>query len=154
MTRSLHSRRRWIGLGAAIALAGAAIAAPAGDAVATAMAPAQSLPDLGVELLGVRLSGAEFLIDLRYRVKDTAKAQALVQRQVHPVLVNEVTGDRYYVPQAPKIGSLRQSATAKQPVQADKVYFMLFANPDRRLRSGDKVTRYAGDSVVKDLLVR
>lgn len=116
--------------------------------------PVQRLEDLGVELVGVRLSGADFLIDVRYRVKDVGKAQALMERRVHPVLVNEATGDRYYVPQAPKLGSLRQSATAKQPVQQDKVYFMLFANPDRKLRSGEKVTLHAGESTVKGLLVQ
>ena len=52
------------------------------------------------------------------------------------------------------MGSLRQSATAKQPAQLDKVYFMLFANPDRKLRAGEKVTLHAGDSMVKGLVVR
>lgn len=127
---------------------------PAAPAAPATPAAAQRLEDLGVELVGVRLSGADFLIDVRYRVKDVAKAQALMERKVHPVLVNEATGERYYVPQAPKLGALRQSATAKQPVQLDKVYFMLFANPDRKLRSGEKVTLHAGESTVKGLLVQ
>ncbi len=140
---------------AAVLLAACALPALAGDADGPpAPAPAQRLEDLGVELVGIRLSGADFLIDVRYRVKDVAKAQALMERKVHPVLVNEVTGDRFYVPQAPKLGSLRQSATAKQPVQLDKVYFMLFANPDRKLRSGEKVTLHAGESTVKGLVVQ
>lgn len=132
----------------------AAAAAQQAAAVPAAPEPVQRLEDLGVELVGVRLSGADFLIDVRYRVKDVAKAQALMERKVQPVLVNEATGDRYYVPQAPKLGSLRQSATAKQPAQLDKVYFMLFANPDRKLRSGEKVTLHAGESTVKGLVVR
>ncbi len=127
---------------------------PTPTAPAAPAAAPQRLEDLGVELVGIRLSGADFLIDVRYRVKDVAKAQALMERKVHPVLVNEATGDRYYVPQAPKLGQLRQSATAKQPVQLDKVYFMLFANPDRKLRSGEKVTLHAGESTVKGLLVQ
>jgi len=122
--------------------------------VPAAAPAARAIDDLGVELVGVRLSAADFLIDLRYRVKDVAKAQPLLERKVQPVLVNEATGDRYYIPQVPKVGSLRQSATAKQPAQLDKVYFMLFANPDRKLRVGEKVTLYAGDSVLKDLLVQ
>ena len=124
-------------------------AAPAASAAA-----AQRIEDFGVELVGVRLSGADFLIDLRYRVKDVAKAQALLERKIQPVLVNEATGDRFYVPQVPKVGSLRQSATAKQPAQLDKVYFMLFANPDRKLRAGEKVTLHAGDSMVRGLVVQ
>jgi hypothetical protein len=31
---------------------------------------------------------------------------------------------------------------------------MLFANPDRKLKAGEKVTLYAGDSVVKDIVVQ
>jgi hypothetical protein len=114
----------------------------------------RTLDGLGVELMAVRLAASDFLIDLRYRVKDVALAQPLLERKVQAVLVNEATGDRYYVPQAPKIGSLKQSATSKQPAIVDRVYFMLFANPDRKLKAGEKVTLYAGDTVVKDLVVQ
>jgi hypothetical protein len=127
---------------------------PAAPAAVPGSAGLRQFADFGVELVSVRLSGEDFLIDLRYRVKDVAKAQALLERKVQPVLVNEVTGDRYYIPQAPKVGPLRQSATAKQPAIVDRVYFMLFANPDRKLKSGERVTLYAGDSLVKGLLVQ
>lgn len=117
-------------------------------------APAIGVADLGVELTAVRLAASDFLIDLRYRVNDAAKAQPLLERKLRPVLVNEATGDRFYVPQTPKVGELRQSATAKQPAIVGRVYFMLFANPDRKLKSGERVTLYAGESVVRDLVVR
>lgn len=148
------------GVALATRAAKAADAAPVAEPGASASTTADRAPivktiaELGVELVGVRLSASDFFIDLRYRVKDIAKAQSLLERKLQPVLVNEATGDRYYIPQVPKIGSLRQSATAKQPAQLDRVYFMLFANPDRKLRSGEKVTLYAGDSVVKGLLVQ
>lgn len=151
--RSPSSRCRFV-LALLVSLTSATASLAQESAAPAAAAPVQRLEDLGVELVGVRLSGADFLIDVRYRVKDVAKAQALMERKVHPVLVNEATGERYYVPQAPKLGALRQSATAKQPVQLDKVYFMLFANPDRKLRSGEKVTLHAGESTVKGLLVQ
>lgn len=154
MKQSLRSSRCRRALAALVLCTGATAGLAQDNAAPAAPAAAQRLEDLGVELVGVRLSGADFLIDLRYRVKDVAKAQALLERKVHPVLVNEATGDRYYVPQAPKLGSLRQSATAKQPVQLDKVYFMLFANPDRKLRSGEKVTLHAGESTVQGLVVQ
>ncbi len=146
--RSLASRLGLV-LAALLSCTGTSVSLAQQSAAPAAPATAQRLEDLGVELVGIRLSGADFLIDVRYRVKDVGKAQALMERKVHPVLVNEATGDRYYVPQAPKLGSLRQSATAKQPVQLDKVYFMLFANPDRKLRSGEKVTLHAGESTVR-----
>ena len=157
----MNPRRRTLLVSAALLLAGGPVAAQAADdssaapAAPAASAPtARSIEDFGVELVGLRLSGADFLIDLRYRVKDVVKAQALLERKVRPVLVNEATGDRFYIPQVPKVGSLRQSATAKQPAQLDKVYFMLFANPDRKLRVGEKVTLHAGDSMVTGLLVQ
>jgi hypothetical protein len=114
----------------------------------------RSIDALGVELMAIRLAASDFLIDFRYRVKDVGKAQPLLEQKLQPVLVNEATGDRYYVPKAPKVGSLKQSATAKQPAIVDRVYFMLFANPDRKLKAGEKVTLYAGESVVKDIVVQ
>lgn len=112
------------------------------------------IANLGVELVSVGLSASGFMIDVRYRVVDALKAQALAERKVSPTLINQASGDRYYVPNVPKIGPLRQSATTKQPVLAGRVYFMLFANPDRRLRQGEKVSLHVGDAVVEDLLVR
>jgi hypothetical protein len=131
-----------------------AAAEPAAGAKEPAVAPTRAVADLGVELTAVRLAASDFLIDVRYRVKDPAKAQPLLERKLRPVLVNEATGDRFYVPQAPKVGELRQSASSKQPAIEGRVYFVLFANPDRKLKSGEKVTLYAGDSVVKDLVVQ
>jgi len=140
--------------------ADAADAAPATSA--SPASPASALPAgapvpldaLGVELVSVSLSAADFLVDLRYRVKNAALAQALLDRKVQPVLVNESTGDRFYVPSPPKVGALRQTAGNKQVVQTNRVYFMLFANPDRKLRTGEKVTLYAGDSIVRDIVIR
>lgn len=157
--RGPSRRHLWLAAAALLTAQTMAVrAAEPGDAAQPA-APAASaaslrMEDFGVELVGVRLSGADFLIDVRYRVKDVGKAQALLERKIHPVLVNEATGDRFYIPQVPKVGTLRQSATSKQPAQLDKVYFMLFANPDRKLRAGEKVTLHAGESTVRDLLVR
>lgn len=145
---------------AAVALLGAAGGANAADTVVAAAAPAsaparaKTLEDLGIQFVGLQLTAESFMIDLRYRVTDPAKSAVLVDQKIRPVLVNESTGDRYYVPQAPKIGSLRQTATPRHPVQTGKVYFMLFANPDRRLQVGEKVTLYAGDAVLKGLVVR
>lgn len=162
MTSDRSNRlRHALGVGLLVtSLAAGALAAeaelapsPAGP-VPAAPEPGIPLESLGIDVLGVRLSGADFLIDLRYRVRDVAKAQQLLERKVHPVLVNTDTGDRYYVPQVPKVGQLKQSATSKQPAQAGKVYFMLFANPDRKLRTGEKVTLHAGDATVENLVVR
>lgn len=139
--------------GGATALATPGLAA-AGTATEAPRAAPRLVDSLGVELTSVALSASGFMIDVRYRVVDAAKAQSLAERKVNPVLINQATGDRYYVPNAPKIGPLRQSATAKQPVLAGRVYFMLFANPDRRLRQGEKVILDAGDAIIPDIVVR
>lgn len=156
--------QRGVVVGAAVTfLAGCSATPPAAAAEPVAAAEAatissattpQTLESLGVEVVAVNLSASDFMIDLRYRVKNIDRAQALLDRKVQPVLINEVTGDRFYVPNTPKLGALRQTQRTKQAVQLDRVYFMLFANPDRKLKVGEKVTLYAGDSVLHDLVVK
>lgn len=150
----------------ALLLAGPLLTASAFAAEPASLAPTAAVPatastaapraidSFGVELVSVGLSSAGYMIDVRYRVLNAAKAQVLAERKVSPTLINDATGHRYYVPNVPKIGPLRQSATAKQPVLAGRVYFMLFANPDRRLRPGEKVSLHVGDAVIQDIVVR
>ncbi len=157
-----RSRRAWLGRGVGITvsaiatglLSPLAVSAQISSAGAATPASDRPLSDLGIELVTVRLTAEAFMIDLRYRIVDGSKAKPFVNQNVRPVLVNETTGDRYYVPNAPKIGPLRQTATPAHPIQQGKVYFMMFANPNRRLHAGEKVTLYAGDSVVRNLVVR
>ncbi len=163
-----HSRLAWI---AALALSSVALAASAGTAtvesdsgaassvrsdppspgpaVKSAIA-ADSKPGVwvsetfGVEVQGARLSASGYVIDLRYRVLDGDKAKPLLDRKVMPVLVDEATGDRFYVPQPPVVGALRQTAR-NNAVAVGKTYFMIFANPNQRLKAGSKVTLYIGE---------
>lgn len=132
----------------------ASAAEPAGIAapVAATGVPAQQevfsagavVHEYGVRLTGVRLSANGYVVDLRYRVLDPAKAQALLDRKVRPVLVDESTGNRFYVPVPPTVGALRQTSRNKV-IHTDRDYFMLFANPDRKLQAGSKVALYVGD---------
>jgi hypothetical protein len=46
------------------------------------------------------------------------------------------------VPQAPKLGSMRQTSFA---VKADRDYFIVFANPYQMVRAGDQVSVVVGD---------
>ena len=98
----------------------------------------------GVRLTGVRLTANGYVVDLRYRVLDPARAQPLLDRKVRPVLVDEATGNRFYVPVPPTVGALRQVSRNKV-IHTDRDYFMLFANPDRKLQAGSRVTLYVGD---------
>ena len=93
------------------------------------------------------------IVDLRYRVKDAQKARKIAEREIRPFLIKVASNDRFYVPQAPKVGQLRQTVNSKQVLQVDRVYFLMFANPDRRIEAGDKVRLQLGDTTIDDLEV-
>jgi hypothetical protein len=125
----------------------AAAPPPGADIVAGAV-----VETFGVQVKGLRLSANGYLVDLRYRVFDPARAKALLDRKVRPVLVDETSGSRFYVPTPPIVGALRQTSRNKV-IHTDRDYFMLFANPDRRLQAGSKVALYVGDQRFGNLRV-
>lgn len=104
----------------------------------------------GIEMTSLRMSGNGHLIDFRYRVFDPDKAAVLGDKQYKPYLIDQVTGTRMVIPDTPKLGPLRQSATR---LEAGKIYFMLFANSGRLVKSGRKVTVVIGDFKVENLTV-
>ncbi len=132
--------------------AGAPLQPPAARASEDVLAVGAIVEPFGIQLKGVRLSANGYIVDLRYRVIDPAKAQALLDRKVRPVLVDEATGQRFYVPVPPIVGALRQTSRNKV-IHTDRDYFMLFANPDRRLQAGSTVTLYVGDKRFGNLRV-
>jgi hypothetical protein len=159
--RTLVTLRQALAL-SSIALAVSASAAPgAADAgavppnmptpAAAVVAAADAQPALwvsdtfGVEVQGARLSANGYVIDMRYRILDAAKAKPLLDRKVQPVLVDEANGNRFYVPQPPIVGTLRQTSRNNAVAVPGKTYFMIFANPDQRLKAGNTVTLYIGD---------
>jgi hypothetical protein len=90
------------------------------------------------------------MIDFRYRVLDPDKAAMLGDRRYAPCLIDQASGTRLRVPNTPKLGPLRQSATR---LEAGKIYFMLFANSGLLVKSGSKVTIVIGDFRAEDLTV-
>jgi hypothetical protein len=151
------------------AAATAAPAAPSAQAAPAHAAPARPAPAaaadahsaapivvsaFGIEFIDTRLSAAGSLVDLRYRVLDPERAAPLLDRKVRPVLVHSVTGQRYYVPQPPIIGALRQTVRGANAPQVGRTYFMLFANPDRVLKSGDALALYVGDQRVGEFRIQ
>lgn len=105
----------------------------------------------GVNVESIRLSSAGYMLDFRYRILDPEKATPLLSRKVKPHLVAQESGAKLIVPAPPKIGSLRQKSY--QPI-LDKVYFILFSNPGRLVKPGDKVTVVIGDFRAEDLTVQ
>lgn len=105
----------------------------------------------GIEILGVRLTAAGYLIDVRYRVNDCDKAMEWMDRRAKTYLVDESTGAKFYTPSPPKVGPLRQ--TSRQP-RAGRTYFMMFANPGGFIKSGAKVSVVVGDLKLEHLLLQ
>ena len=104
----------------------------------------------GIKLLSIRLSAEGYMLDFRYRVLDPEKAKPLFDRQSKPYLVDEVTGAMFVVPEPPKVGALR---TTRKPVP-DRNYFILFANPGKFVKPGNKVTIVIGDFRAENLIVQ
>lgn len=104
----------------------------------------------GIRLQGIRLSAAGNLLDFRYRILDVDKAQPLMDQKSQPYLVDQITGSRMSVPTTPTVGSLRQSSI--KPL-INRTYFVLFANPGKKIKTGDKVTVAIGQFRVEDIIV-
>ena len=104
----------------------------------------------GIQLQGIRLSAAGNLLDFRYRILDVDKAQPLANHKSQPYVLGQTSGSRMSVPTTPTVGSLRQ--TSIKPL-INRTYFVLFANPERQIKAGDKVTVVIGDFRAADLIV-
>ena len=103
----------------------------------------------GIEALSVRLSAGGSMLDFRYRVLDKDKAAPLFERKTNPYLLDQKSGAVFGVPSSPKIGSLRQT----RPPQANRNYFVIFANPGQFVKKGSAVTIVIGELKIKDLIV-
>ncbi len=113
--------------------------------------PIGGAEELGIEVVGVQLSAAGYMLDFRYRIADPPKALPMLDRAVKPVLVHQESGARFAVPAPPKVGPLRPSDIAPR---TDRTYFMMFVNPGRYVKAGDRVTVAIGDHEITDLVVQ
>lgn len=116
--------------------------------------PPTATPDyrgiLGIEVESLRLSAAGMVVDMRYRVLDAAKAQAVHKKGITISLIDEATNSVLKVPSPAYVGPLRQRA---ERIQEGKTYFMLFANGGRVVKSGNRVTLVLGDVRIPGLTV-
>jgi hypothetical protein len=103
----------------------------------------------GVKVLQVRLTAEGLMLDFRYRVLDAEKAAPLNSREFKPYLIDEATGARFLVPESPKVGALRTT----RPPKEEKNYFIIFVNPGRYIKAGNKVTVVIGDFRAEHLVV-
>ena len=64
-------------------------------------------------------------------------------------LAEHIRFHRYHVPNPPKVGAVRTT----RPPQPGRTYFMLFGNPARFVKPGNKVAVMAGDFKADNLVV-
>ncbi|MFV2058112.1 MAG: hypothetical protein ACC707_16725 [Thiohalomonadales bacterium] len=105
---------------------------------------------LGIEILSLRLTSANYMLDFRYRIKDVEKATPFLERKLKPHVIVERSGRKLLIPVSGKLGPLR---TSPKFVKVNKNYFVFFANPGRDVKSGDKVTVVIGEAKLEHLVV-
>ena len=110
----------------------------------------QLMAEKGIEILSLRLTADETMIDYRYRVTNADSAASLHGQHVKTHILHDATQKQFEVPFASKVGSLRQ--TSKPPVQ-DRVYVVLFANPGRIAQHGDTITISQSDLMISGIRV-
>lgn len=107
----------------------------------------------GIQVEGLRLSAAGSMLDFRYRVLDPKKAAALLDGKTQPSLLDAAHGATLGVPDTPVLGRIRQTSRNNQ-IATDRTYFIMFGNPGKVLRSGDKVTLLLGQVKITELSVQ
>jgi hypothetical protein len=103
----------------------------------------------GIDVVGIRRLASGWMLEMKYRVLDSAKAAPFGNDHLRPFLVHEKTGAKLAVPSMENIGELRQSGT----LEADRDYYMLFGNANQLVQSGDVVTVVVGNARIEGLIV-
>jgi hypothetical protein len=103
----------------------------------------------GVDHLQVRSTSSGNSIEFRYRVLDVEKAKILNDKRSVPYMVDLATGHKLAVPTMEKIGTLRQVATP----ELGREYWMLFSNPGKLVKPGQRVDIVIGTFRVSGLPV-
>lgn len=134
----------------------AAVAAPAAKtATARAGIPRSQAGEkwyarrYGVDHLQVRSTASGNSLEFRYRVLDVDKAKVLSDKRATPSLVDVQTGNRLAVPTMEKIGTLRQTATP----ELGREYWMVFSNPGKMVKPGQRVDIVIGTFRASGLIV-
>jgi hypothetical protein len=107
----------------------------------------------GVEVIGMSLTSAGYMLDFRFRVLDADKALPLFEHRIKPYVVADKSDIKLPTPMAPKVGAFRPTNRGKN-IKADKTYYMVFANPDSYVKPGEKVSVVIGDFRAENMTVR
>ena len=103
----------------------------------------------GIDIVGVRPVSTGFMLAFRYRIVDAEKAKVLNDKRSKAYLIDEATGNTLGVPNMENLGELRQ----KDAPELNRVYFIMFGNPGKLVKSGSHVSVVVGDFRVDNLVV-
>ena len=106
----------------------------------------------GVEIISLNLTAAGYMMDFRYRVHDVEKSKIFFDSRIKPYLHVEKSIAKLPVPMAAKVGAFRPTNRGKN-IKPNKIYYMVFGNPDAHVKSGEKVTLVIGDFKAEHLTV-
>lgn len=120
---------------------------------AAAQAPVAGKPpqEWGIEVVGLYPAVGGRVLDLRYKILDTAKAALLPNEPGGIYLIDEATGVTTKLPNSPKTGSIPQNP---QKLEAGRTYSLPFPNQGGRFNSGSKVTLVIGSFRAENLAVQ
>lgn len=105
----------------------------------------------GIEVVGLRRTAANYMLDFRYKVVDEEKSKQLFSKRHQPYAIYERNGGILTVPSAPKIGSLRQETYENK---VGKTFFILFANPAGLVKAGETVSVGVGKFKITGLVAQ
>lgn len=107
--------------------------------------------DLGIEVVALRPTAADRMLELRVRVIDPLKALPLVGRSAtkERIYLVDAKTDRVLPVPETKVGTLRQRSVRPE---AGKTYFLMFYNPGI-VKPGDEVTLAVGERRLRGLFV-
>lgn len=103
----------------------------------------------GIQLVAMRMTAADHMLDFRYKVLDGKKASELFKRENKPFALHQKSGKALTVQNTAKIGPLRNTNTPKE----GRTYWMFFRNYRGLVDKGDKVTVKIGDFRVENIVV-
>jgi hypothetical protein len=114
-----------------------------------ALSPEEIEKKWGLRALSIRQTADGYMLDFRYRIIDAEKAAPLFSPKIKPYLFDQASGAVMAVPNVPKVGSMRST---RKPIK-DRNYAILFANPAKYIKPGNKVTVAIGDLKIENLVV-
>lgn len=103
----------------------------------------------GIDDVHVRYTASGQMVRFSYRVVDADKAKVLNDKKNEPSMIVLKTGSKLGVPEAEKVGKLRQTSDPRN----GREYWMVFTNVGKVVQPGDRVDIVIGTFRATNLIV-